>query len=78
MTVAGGKTNNNAAPGATNIGALVGIANAAAPSWTEGDQVLLSTDLAGNQRMNIAQIGGVNTQMIMLIRHISETYQSSV
>lgn len=48
---AGGKTNNNAAPGATNLGALVGVANAAAPSWTEGNEVLLSTDLAGNLRV---------------------------
>lgn len=51
VTVAGGKTNNNAAPGATNIGALIGIANAAAPTYTEGDQVLSSLDLAGNTRV---------------------------
>jgi len=49
-SVAGAKTSNNAAPGATNVGALVGIATAAAPSLTEGNQVGLSTDLAGNQR----------------------------
>lgn len=47
---AGGKTNNNAAPGATNLGSLVGVANAAIPSWTEGNEVLLSTDLSGNLR----------------------------
>jgi hypothetical protein len=50
QTVAGNKTNNNAAPGATNVGTLPAIANAAAPVWTEGDQVALSVDLAGNQR----------------------------
>lgn len=50
--MAGGKTNNNAVPGATNIGALVGIANAAAPTYVEGDQVLVSTDLLGNLRTN--------------------------
>lgn len=50
-TVVGTKTNNNAVPGATNIGALVGIANAAAPSYSEGDQVLLSTDLSGSMRI---------------------------
>lgn len=54
--VAGGKTNNNAAPGATNIGALVGLANAVAPTWTEGDQVLVSTDLSGNQRTTLGTL----------------------
>lgn len=49
--MAGGKTNNNAAPSTTNLGALVGLANASAPSWTEGNEVLLSTDLAGNLRV---------------------------
>ena len=47
----GTKTNNNAAPGATNVGVLPAIANAAAQSWTEGDQVGLSTDLSGNLRV---------------------------
>jgi len=51
QVVTGNKTNNNAAPGATNIGTLGAIANAAAPTWTEGDQVLLSEDLAGNLRV---------------------------
>lgn len=51
VTVAGAKTNNNAAPGATNVGALTGLANAAAPSWSEGNLVALSTDLAGALRV---------------------------
>lgn len=51
VTVAGGKTNNNAAPGATNVGSLGFLANAAAPSWTEGNLVAGSVDLAGNQRV---------------------------
>lgn len=50
-TVVGTLTNNNAAPAATNVGALVARANAAAPSWTEGNQVLLSEDLTGNLRV---------------------------
>src|SRR5665213_598196 len=50
-TVAGNKTTNNAAPGATNVGALVGIANAAAPAYTEGDQVLESLTLTGAERV---------------------------
>src|SRR6267142_278744 len=51
QTVAGNKTNNNAAPGATNIGSLGAIANAAAPVWTEGFLVAQSVDLAGNLRV---------------------------
>jgi hypothetical protein len=51
VTVSGGKTNNNAAPGATNIGALVGVATAAAPTYTEGNLIALSTDLAGALRV---------------------------
>ena len=50
QTVQGNKTNNNTAPGATNLGVLPALANASAPSWTEGNQVLLSTDLLGNLR----------------------------
>lgn len=49
----GAKTNNNAAPGATNIGSLSAIANAAAPTWTEGNLVALSVDLSGNQRVTM-------------------------
>lgn len=51
FTVVGSKTTNNAAPGATNVGVLPALANAAAPSLTEGNQVALSTDLSGNLRI---------------------------
>jgi hypothetical protein len=51
LNVQGAKTNNNAAPGATNIGTLPGIANAAPPSFTEGNQGALSIDLKGNLRV---------------------------
>lgn len=51
LNIQGGKTNNNAAPGATNIGTLPSIANAAPPSVTEGNQSALSADLAGNLRV---------------------------
>lgn len=47
-TVAGSKSNNNAAPGATNVGALVAVANAIAPGQTEGNLVALRTNLAGD------------------------------
>ena len=58
-------TNNAAAPGTTNLGALTGISNAAAPTWTEGDQVLESVDLRGNQRTK--QIGsGFNTGQVSI------------
>lgn len=50
-TVAGNKTNNNAAPGATNVGTLSALANAAPPTWTEGNQVALSVELKGKQRV---------------------------
>jgi hypothetical protein len=48
--ILGTKTNNNAAPGATNIGALIGVANAAAPTPTEGNQVGASFDLSSRLR----------------------------
>ena len=50
FNVVGTLTNNNAAPGANNVGALTALANAANPTYTEGDQVLVSTDLSGHQR----------------------------
>ena len=51
VTAIGTLTNNNAAPAGTNVGALTAIANAAAPSFSEGDQVLVSVDLSGHQRV---------------------------
>lgn len=56
--VAGGKTNNNAAPGATNLGVLSALANAAAPTWTEGNLAALSVDLHGSQRITLLDSGG--------------------
>lgn len=51
VPTAGNKTNNSAPPGATNGGSLDALANAAAPAWTEGNQVAHSVDLAGAMRM---------------------------
>ncbi len=53
-------TNDAGAPGTDNLGVLPAEANAAAPSFSEGNAVLLSTDLAGALRVNIAadQHGG--------------------
>ncbi len=49
--VAGGLTNNNAAPSTNNVGVLPALANAAAPTFTEGDQTLLSVALTGHLRV---------------------------
>lgn len=52
-------TNNNAAPSTNNIGVLTALANASAPTQTEGDLNLLSTNLTGRIRTTMDQIGGV-------------------
>ncbi len=52
----GTKTNNAAVPGATNVGTLQGIANAAAPTWTETYLVAESMDLSGNQRTTLGTL----------------------
>jgi hypothetical protein len=51
VQAAGTLTNNNAAPGATNVGVLPALANAANPSWTEGNLVTGSVDLSGRTRI---------------------------
>lgn len=51
ITVQGNTTNNNAAPGATHVAILSAVANAALPSYSEGNMVIPTTDLAGNQRV---------------------------
>lgn len=56
----GGKTNNNAVPGATNTGVLPCVANAAAPTYTETFQVACSTDLSGRTRL-VAESGGIKS-----------------
>lgn len=58
VTIAGNKTNNNAVPGATNVGTLPAVATTAAPSYTTTDQVALSTDLAGNLRAQLVSVAG--------------------
>ena len=61
FTVAGGLTNNNAAPGANNVGVLPALCNTSAPTWTNGDQTLLSVDTSGNLRVNISASTGTST-----------------
>lgn len=49
--VTGSLTNNNAAPTSNNLGVLAALANAVTPTWTEGNQTLLSVDLNGRLRI---------------------------
>lgn len=57
-TVVGTKTNNNAASDGYNISVLPAVASTSAPSYTNGNLVALSTDLAGSLRI----IGTANSQ----------------
>jgi hypothetical protein len=50
--IAGTLPNNAWVPGTNNVGVLPALANAVAPTWTEGAQVLLSEDLKGGLRIN--------------------------
>src|SRR5271168_2051508 len=61
--VAGGLTHNSAAPTTNNVGALVGVASSAAPTYTTGDQVLLSTDLSGNLRVTFSAASEQNVNV---------------
>lgn len=58
VTVAGSETNNGAAPGTNDVGTLPAVATAAAPSYTEGRQVALSTNLAGTLRVDATIASG--------------------
>lgn len=72
----GNLTNNNAAPAATNIGALTALANAVAPTWTEGNQVALSSDLGGNLRARTrpgAPVTGLWSHAIITVAAASGT-----
>lgn len=48
--MAGGLAHNNAAPGSDFLEVLPALANAAVPTYTEGNSVLASVDLKGNLR----------------------------
>jgi hypothetical protein len=48
FTVVGNKSSNGGVPGATNLGTLPAVANAAAPTHTETNQVALRTQLDGD------------------------------
>lgn len=53
--VIGTKTNNSGAPSTNNLGTLPMVATASAPTYAEGNQTTGSVDLAGNQRIAMAQ-----------------------
>jgi hypothetical protein len=74
-TVTGTKTNNSTAPGATNIGTLPAVATAAAPSYTEGNQVAVSTDLAGAARITgtVTANAGTNLNTSTLALETTQT-----
>lgn len=55
------KGNNVGPPGNSNIGTLPCIATAAAPTYTEGNQVGCSTDLGGSIRTNTGGAGGTSS-----------------
>jgi hypothetical protein len=61
VVATGTLTNNNAAPGATNLGVLPAVASALAPTYAEGTQVLLSTTLAGAMRISGSFSGSIAT-----------------
>jgi hypothetical protein len=64
LPVAGVKTNNAAAPAATNLGVLPALANANNPLYTETFQVLPSVDLMGQTRIVSRLPLSVNNQQI--------------
>jgi len=82
-TVVGTKTNNNAAPSTTNVGALTAVANAAQPSWTEGNLVSASVNLKGSLRAIIcdAQLNDrcayVNANNYLQVQSPPITYNST-
>lgn len=63
VSAIGTKTNNNAAPSATVQEAMTSLANAAVPTWTEGNEVLLDVDLKGSLRTRQTGSGFTATQV---------------
>jgi hypothetical protein len=60
LAVFGTLSTNNAAPTSNNIGVLPAVASSSAPTYSAGNQVLLSTDLSGNLRTTLAANTSVN------------------
>src|SRR5271167_2006695 len=64
LLVTGTLTHNSAAPIGNNFGVLPAVASSAAPTYNAGDQVLLSTDLSGNLRVNATFTGTASSNII--------------
>lgn len=56
QVVAGNITNNNAAPGSNNVGAMPGVATAIPQAYVDGNEVFASLDLQGATRITGASI----------------------
>src|SRR5665213_1337597 len=68
-------------PTGTNLDVLPAVANAANPTWTEGDQVLLSEDLSGHLRVvatGAAAKGGAVTGNPVLIAGSEGTHANTL
>src|SRR5271157_6362291 len=61
--VVAGNNTDNTANTTTKVATLSARANAANPSWTEGFQVPLSTDLSGNRRVNATFSGTLSNNI---------------
>lgn len=58
VNVVGTKTNNSAAPTTDNVGVLPALVNASSPTFSEGNQSLLSVNTTGNLRATLNQLAG--------------------
>lgn len=74
----GRKSNNGGVSGSTNLGVLPVVATAAAPSYTEGNQASLSTDLAGALRISSAGGGLTDAQLRAFAATLGVTVTAAV
>lgn len=63
FNVVGTKSSNGGVPGSTNLGILPAVANAVAPTFTEGNQTGLSVDLSGALRTSSTNAGLTDAQL---------------
>ena len=71
LVVVGILTNNNAAPTTTNFGVLPALCNTAAPTFTNGNQTLLSVDTSGNLRVAGAGTAGSPSGGVVSIQGVA-------
>lgn len=64
VSVAGTLTNNNAAPSTNNVGVLPAIVVSSAPTWTAGNQSLLTVGTDGALRVNVVEGSAGTTQYV--------------